>query len=64
MKAEELRKLTDDELKNKLLELKKELFNERSNIYTRGASKNTKAIHELKKDIARVLTVLSERKKK
>jgi hypothetical protein len=41
IKAEELRKLTDVELKTS--RTKKELFNERSNIYTRGASKNTKA---------------------
>jgi len=60
MKAEELRKLTDDELKEKLVELKKKLMNLRFQNAIGGLEKPSEIKHT-KKDIARILTILRER---
>ncbi len=60
MKAEELRKLTDDELKEKLVELKKQLMNLRFQNAIGGLEKPSD-IRATKKDIARILTILRER---
>jgi len=60
MKAEELRKLTDDELKEKVIELKKKLMNLRFQNAVGGLEKPSE-IRETKKDIARILTILKER---
>jgi len=62
MKAKELRELTDEELKQKLTSLKEELFNLRKSIYTATLEKPHR-IREIRKDIARILTILNERKK-
>ncbi len=63
MKAEELRVMSDEELEEKLKELREELFNLRFQLAT-GQLKNVKRIKEVKKDIARVHTILNERKRK
>lgn len=60
MKANEIRELTDQELNNKLLELKSELFNLRFQLAT-GQLDNPKRIKAIRKDIARVKTVSRER---
>ncbi len=60
MKAEELRKLTDDELKEKLVELKKKLMNLRFQNAIGGLEKPSD-IKATKRDIARILTILRER---
>ncbi|ACO04200.1 MAG TPA: 50S ribosomal protein L29 [Persephonella sp.] len=60
MKAEELRKLTDDELKDKLTELKKKLMNLRFQNAVGGLEKPSE-IKATKRDIARILTILRER---
>ncbi len=60
MKAEELRKLTDDELKEKLTELKKKLMNLRFQNAIGGLEKPSD-IKATKRDIARILTILRER---
>ncbi|WP_457640670.1 50S ribosomal protein L29 [Persephonella sp.] len=60
MKASELRKLTDDELKEKLAELKKKLMNLRFQNAVGGLEKPSE-IKATKKDIARILTILRER---
>ncbi len=60
MKASELRKLTNEELKNKFFELKKKLFNLRFQNKI-GSLGNTAEIKQTKKDIARILTILKER---
>ncbi len=60
MKAEELRKLTDDELKEKLNELKKKLMNLRFQNAIGGLEKPSD-IKATKRDIARILTILRER---
>ncbi|WP_029520179.1 MULTISPECIES: 50S ribosomal protein L29 [unclassified Persephonella] len=60
MKVEELRKLTDDELKEKLVELKKKLMNLRFQNSIGGLEKPSE-IRETKRTIARILTILRER---
>ncbi|MCQ2429074.1 MAG: 50S ribosomal protein L29 [Clostridia bacterium] len=60
MKAEELKKMTADELEKKLVELKKELFNLRFQ-HAINQLDNPHQITEVKHDIARVMTVLNEK---
>ena len=60
MKAIELREKTVSELNQSLLELKTELFNLRFQLAT-GELENPLRINKVKKDIARVKTILRER---
>ncbi len=60
MKAKEVRQLTETELNNKLNELKAELFNLRFQLAT-GQLDNPSRIKQVRKDIARVKTILRER---
>jgi large subunit ribosomal protein L29 len=60
MKAEELRQLSEEELLAKVREGKEELFNLRFQSAT-GQLDNTSRIKEVKKDIARVFTIIKER---
>lgn len=57
MKAKEFRDMTNNELSVKLVDLKNELFNLRFQLAT-GQLDNTGKIKGVKKDIARVQTVL------
>jgi large subunit ribosomal protein L29 len=57
MKAEELRGKSPDQLKEQLLELKKEQFNLRFQKAT-GQLENTARVREVRRDIARIKTVL------
>lgn len=59
MKAKELREMTPQELSVKLVDLKGELFNLRFQLAT-GQLENTSQIKSVKKDIARVRTILRE----
>ena len=59
MKANEVRKLSGAELEAKLVELKKDLFNLRLQHAT-NQLENPLRIAEVKKDIARVKTILRE----
>ena len=59
MKASEIRELTPAELENKLRDLKKELFNLRFQ-HTINQLDNPMRINAVKKDIARILTVMHE----
>lgn len=61
MKAKEIRKLSDQELDNKLASLKEELFNLRFQAAT-GQIENMGSIGTIKQDIARVKTIQTERK--
>ena len=61
MQAKELRDLTNEELMNKLNDFKSELFSLRFQLAT-GQLENTARIKMVKKDIARVKTILAERK--
>jgi len=60
MKAKELRDLSAEELRQKEQELRRELFNLRFQKAT-GEVTNPKRIGVVRKDIARVLTVLKEK---
>lgn len=59
MKPEELRKKDKKELKE-LLKNKKEDLQEVKNNLSSGRVKNTKEARVLRKDIARILTILNE----
>ena len=61
MKISEIRALSVDELNAKLKELKTELFNLRF-LLAINQLENTNRIPEVKRDIARVMTILSEKK--
>ena len=62
MKNKEIKKLSIDELKNKINSLKKDLFNLRFR-KTNGQIENTASVSSAKKDIAKVLTSLKNKKK-
>lgn len=59
MKASEIRQLTAEELQSKLKDLKEELFNLRFQ-HAINQLDNPMRISAVKKDIARVLTVIRE----
>lgn len=60
MKPNEVRGLSDAELHDKLRELKSELFNLRFQIATMKLE-NPMRVRQVKKDLARVHTILTER---
>lgn len=60
MKAKQIHEMTDAELTTKLAELKDELFNLRFRHAT-GQLENPNVLNSVKKDIARVKTVIRER---
>lgn len=60
MKASELRERTNEELLQQYNELKQELFNLRIQRETKQLA-NPKRMKMVKKDIARILTILRER---
>ena len=60
MKAVEVRDLTPDQLSGKLLELKKEQFNLRFQ-QASGQMENTARMRQVRRDIARVKTIMREK---
>ncbi len=58
MKARELRDLNIDELRVREADLQKELFNLRFQLHT-GHLENTARVSQVRKDVARVKTILS-----
>lgn len=60
MKADELKGKSLDELKDQLLQLKKEAFNLRFQRAS-GQLQNTARVREVRRDIARIKTVLRAR---
>ncbi len=60
MDARELRDRTPDQLRDQLLELKKEVFNLRFQKAS-GQLENTARMRVVRRDAARVLTVLNEK---
>lgn len=63
MKAKEVRELTSQELTQKLDNLKGDLFNLRFQLAT-GQLENPMRIRQVRKDIARVKTIMRERELK
>jgi large subunit ribosomal protein L29 len=59
MKASEVRRKSGDELREQLLQLKKEQFNLRFQRAT-GQLENTNRMREVRRDIARLKTILAE----
>lgn len=62
MKAEKIREMSDDELEKKQEDLSEELFRMRLQKATAQLDRPAK-IREVRKDLARVNTVLSERRR-
>ena len=60
MKAKNLKDMTNEELETKLKSLKQELFNLRFSNAT-GQLANPMQLYFVKKDIARIKTILTER---
>ncbi len=60
MKAQQLREMTVEELEKKLTDLKKDLFNLRFQ-HAINQLDNPHKITDVKRDIARVMTVLGEK---
>ena len=60
MKVNEIRNLTTDEIVAKIKETKEELFNLRMQKAT-GMLEKPSRIHELRKTVARINTILKER---
>jgi large subunit ribosomal protein L29 len=60
MKISKIREMSSPDLQKELGELKNELFKLRFNLATNGLD-NPKKIEEVKRDIARIKTVLTER---
>ena len=63
MKAADLRAKSDDELRDQLLDLRKEAFNLRFQAAS-GQLENTANVRQVRRDIARVKTIIGERKKR
>ena len=61
IKAKELRKLSNEELIKKISEWRMELINLKSKVINRLPIKETKKIREIRRNIARALTILRER---
>jgi large subunit ribosomal protein L29 len=59
MKASEVRGKLGDEMREQLLQLKKEQFNLRFQKAT-GQLENTSRVREVRRDIARIKTILAE----
>ena len=60
MKAKEIRQMSDKELNKELMDLKSELFNLRFQLAT-GQLDNPIKVSSVRKDIARVKTIVRER---
>jgi len=63
MNTAELRKKTTDDLGKELVEIRKAQFNSRMQVATQQTNKNDQ-LGKLRKDIARVMTILTEKKGK
>lgn len=60
MKASEIRDLNVDELKSKTSELEQEMFNLRFQLHT-GHLENSARLSQIRKDVARVKTILNQK---
>jgi large subunit ribosomal protein L29 len=63
VKAKEIRKMKYEELEKKLNELRLELAKERAQIKAGGSVKNPGKIKQIKRSIARILTIKKEKMK-
>ncbi|AFD00083.1 LSU ribosomal protein L29P [Methanocella conradii HZ254] len=63
LRAKEIREMSDDQLQKQLKDLRNELLKERAITATGGAPENPGRIRELRRTIARILTIMKEEKK-
>lgn len=63
MKAKEIRAMTADEIQNKLTELQDKLFKQKIQ-KSLGQADNPFKLKETRKDIAKLLTILTEKRSK
>jgi large subunit ribosomal protein L29 len=63
VRAKEVRAMSDDQLEKQLKDLRNELLKERAITATGGAPENPGRIRELRRTIARILTIQKEEKK-
>ncbi len=61
MKAQQYRDMSQDELENRLEELQRHLFDLRSQSITEKLE-NSKALVNVRRDVARIKTIIGERK--
>ena len=59
MKAEEIRKLTSEEMERKIVDLQHELFNLRFQHKTKQLDNPKKMMH-VRRDIARIMTIMTK----
>ena len=64
MQAKDLRNMTDVELQDKYLSLKDEMFQLRIQLVTHQKVANPMRFTVIKHDLARIMTVMNERRKK
>ena len=62
MRAKQIRDMTDEQLEQKMVDTRKELFNLRFQSAT-GALENSARLRSAKREIARILTVKTERER-
>ena len=62
MKAKEIRSMNKEDLRAKLEELKKELIKINAQISTGTTPKSPGQVKQIKKNIAKILTILNEQK--
>ena len=60
MKAKDVQQMTDDQLQDKLIELKKEQFNLRFQAAT-GQIENSARVRQVRRGVARIKTVQNQR---
>jgi large subunit ribosomal protein L29 len=63
VRAKEIRGMSDDQVEKQLKDLRSELLKERAITSTGGAPENPGRIRELRRTIARILTIRKEEKK-
>jgi len=64
MRMKEIRDMSEEERKRRLMELRTELVRMRTMVRAGGAVENPSRIRELKRTIARILTVMNEETKR
>ncbi|BAI62299.1 50S ribosomal protein L29P [Methanocella paludicola SANAE] len=63
VRAKEIREMSDDQVEKQLKDLRNELLKERAITSTGGAPESPGRIRELRRTIARILTIRKEEKK-
>lgn len=62
MKSSKIRELAESEMQTKLFEFQKELNSERGLLASGGRASNSGKLRELRKTVARIMTIMHERK--